>query len=64
VAKHSPGRDKKDADVTKRLRREVVDLIDSHPPEGFRNFLEEVAADIEARIECLNDEEAEDPDHG
>lgn len=47
----------------KWIRAEIVKLLDSAPKEGYREFLEEVAADVEARVMCLDDEESED-DHG
>lgn len=44
----------------KKLRQAILTLLDSHPPVGWRDFLEEIAEDVRARIECLDEEEADE----
>lgn len=47
---------KEQAEDSKRLRHRIVDLIDRHPSIGYQEFLEELATDVEARLECLREE--------
>lgn len=42
---------------TKELRERILKLVDSHPKDGYREFLEELEEDIVARISCLDEEE-------
>ena len=44
------------------LRTRIVTLIDEHQPGPFwRQFLEELQCDVEARLQCLDEEEGEEP---
>lgn len=38
-------------------RQQILHLIDGCPPSDYREFLGELAEDVRARLECLDEEE-------
>lgn len=42
------------------IRKRIIALLDTPGPVGYREFLEEVAEDVRARIECLEEEQEDD----
>ena len=46
-------------DKAKKIRQQIMTLLDSAPKDDYREFLEEVGADVEARIMCLDEEEGD-----
>lgn len=52
------------SETPKQKARKIIDAIDraSEPLRGadYREFLEEIDGDVESRLVCLDEEEAED----
>lgn len=42
--------------TSKRMLREVLALIQSHPTEGYREFLEELEEEIDVRLDAASQE--------